>query len=588
MRIARSCSPSSRLALALTIAALLIASGAGGDDMSGPLQVTRVDTLQRIYPDRPPDGTVDDRALHLPRGAADAVQIAIRADDDATAHLRLEPLVAADGGSLDADVSLNELVAVPVEANTNGGSRTAVGTRPPDEWMEHFIREAPFEVCEVLVPTDRIELEAGVTHAALLDLRVPDDARPGTYRGDVVVRAAGEAARLPLAVRVHDVGMPDHHALHSHIWTFPEPRNLTTGDRPPWWSEEHWRLLDGTARELARFGQDSILTPLIDYERPLIEVIREPDGSYSFDYARFDRWVRLFERHGFRLFAGHHIATLPEPWVYGPVQVLDRASGEREVLFERGRGTEQWLDFIPIFYRDLHAHLLERGWLDRYIQHQLDEPKDGELYRTLAAMAREHLPGVRTIDAINSQPEVFSPLVDMQVFALTILAKNRDLARQRREQGQSVWLYHCCSPPPPYPNRHLDERLTHSRLYPWLAYLLDADGYLYWGANVYRGADPYASSIGPVPGGSQDPGHPPGDNWLFYPGPDGLRGSLRQVAFREGMIDHTLLSMLAERQPERADRIMRDIARSIRDYATEPAAFHRARRHLLVALASPR
>ena len=107
-----------------------------------------------------------------------------------------------------------------------------------------------------------------------------------------------------------------------------------------------------------------------------------------------------------------------------------------------------------------------------------------------------------------------------------------------------MWLYHCCSPYPPFPNRHLDERLSDSRLYPWLAHLLDADGYLYWGANILRGADPYATSVGPLPNGSQDPGHPPGDNWTFYPGPDGLRPSMRMVAFREGLEDHSLVSGL--------------------------------------------
>ena len=147
-----------------------------------------------------------------------------------------------------------------------------------------------------------------------------------------------------------------------------------------------------------------------------------------------------------------------------------------------------------------------------------------------------------------------------------------------------MWLYHCCSPYPPYPNRHLDERLADSRLYPWLAYLLQAEGYLYWGANVYRGADPYTGSIGPLPNGSQDPGHPPGDNWFFYPGPDGLRASMRMVAFRDGIHDHVLLAMLADRDRQAADEIMQSIARTVKDYEKEPPAYHRARQALLLAL----
>ena len=35
------------------------------------------------------------------------------------------------------------------------------------------------------------------------------------------------------------------------------------------------------------------------------------------------------------------------------------------------------------------------------------------------------------------------------------------------------------------PNTHLDERAVNVRLYPWLAYLYNAEGYLFWGANMY-------------------------------------------------------------------------------------------------------
>jgi len=332
------------------------------------------------------------------------------------------------------------------------------------------------------------------------------------------------------------------------------------------------------------FGQDSILTPLIDYEEPLIQITLAADGTYRFDYTRFDRWVELFLRLGFRSFAGHHVSMMPSKWIYGGVSYVDEQTGEKHVLTERGNADPTWLAFIPVFYDSLYAHLEEKGWTKLYMQHQLDEPRDDDLYLKLAALARKHMPGVRTIDAINSRPATFSPLVDIQVFALTILAKQGKPADERRANGQAVWLYHCCSPYPPYPNRHLDERLSDSRLYPWLAYLLKAEGYLYWGGNVYRGADPYKSSIGPVPSGSQDPGHPPGDNWMYYPGPDGLVGSLRMLAFRDGILDHSLLARLAQIDRATADTVMQGIARDIRDYEKHPEAYHRARQQLLTAL----
>ena len=74
---------------------------------------------------------------------------------------------------------------------------------------------------------------------------------------------------------------------------------------------------------------------------------------------------------------------------------------------------------------------------------------------------------------------------------------------------------------------------------------------------------------------------------MFYPGPNGLIGSMRMVAFLEGMQDHALLSLLGKRDRKRADEIISSIARDIVDYSTSPADFHSARRKLLEALDAP-
>ena len=195
------------------------------------------------------------------------------------------------------------------------------------------------------------------------------------------------------------------------------------------------------------------------------------------------------------------------------------------------------------------------------------------------------MPAVRTTDAINSsRQDIYSPLVDEQVFNLIGLSQYQDVAAQRVADGKGVWLYHCTSPYPPHPNRHIDCYLTESRLYPWLCYRLGANGFLFWGANIYRGADEYRTSIGPFPNGSQDPGHPPGDNWLYYRSPQGLRPSIRIVSFREGLIDHALLTMLEERDPVLAKSIAMTIVPQITKFERDPVAYHQARLTILKAL----
>lgn len=99
--------------------------------------------------------------------------------------------------------------------------------------------------------------------------------------------------------------------------------------------------------------------------------------------------------------------------------------------------------------------------------------------------------------------------------------------------------------------------------------------------HALRGADPYRGSIGPLPSGSTDPGHPAGDNWMYFPGPDGLRGSMRMVAFREGLLDYHLISRLREIDADAAQAIQDTIITKIIDYAKTTSAYHAARRAML-------
>ncbi len=545
---------------------------------SGPILV-RVDALDRVYPDRPALAATDATPISVTRGAGAAFQFAATSTHDLSCHIAPGPIQRDDGTPLACRPRTYELLPVHVEGNTQGNKKNRPGGAVPDGWMKSLVRAAPFDTLEVLVETDEIELTAGHTHAMVLDVEVAPDAAPGLYTGSFELRSDKGRVSVPFSLEVHKTILPAAQKLHCVHWFWPMPENLTSEEPPPWWSKRHWELIRNSGRQLRRFGDDTVLTPLVNGREPLIQVSRDEQGTYEFDYSRFDRWVETFLDLGFNTFAGRHVVSMgPDVWV------LNRATEKAEPLLKDPKDQEAWRQFLPIFYQSLSRHLVKRGWTDRFIQHQYDEPRDAERYEQLATLARTNMPGVRTIDAINSRPEVFSPLVDIHVFNLITLLRNADLAEQRRSEGKTVWLYHCTSPYPPYPNRHLDRPLSECRLWPWICHKLRADGFLYWAANLYRGADEYRTSIGPFPNGSQDPGHPPGDAWFYYRGPNGLRPSMRIVAFRSGLIDHTLLTMLAEKDEKLAAKITERLFPSATEYETDPAAYHSARRQILRAL----
>lgn len=541
--------------------------------------LVRVDALDRVYPDRPAVAVTGHARGNTARGSAVVFQFAAASSTDLTGQIIPGPIRRKDGTPLDARIRTYRLLPVHIEGNTQGSKKNRPGGKVPDGWMKSLVRAAPFDVMEVLFETNEIELSAGLSHALLLDVEVASDASPGLYEGSLEFRFDHGTVSAPFTLEVHKTVLPATHRLHCVHWFSAVPENLTSDEPPTWWSERHWALIRNSAEQLRRFGDDTMFTPLINGREPLIQVSRDEKGTCEFDYSRFDRWVETFLDVGFSTFAGRHVV-----YMGSDVWVLNRASNKIEPLLKDKNDQDAWLQFLPVFYRSLARHLDERGWTERYIQHQYDEPSDTPRYERLSTLARTHMPRVRTIDAINGRPELYSPLVDIHVFNLITLLNNADLADRRRAEGKAVWLYHCTSPYPPYPNRHLDRPLAECRLWPWICHKWRADGFLYWAANLYRGADEYKTSIGPFPNGSQDPGHPPGDAWFYYRGPDGLRPSMRIVAFRAGLIDHTLLTMLAEEDKDLAVQITDTLIRSATDYLTEPAVYHAARRRILEAL----
>jgi len=85
----------------------------------------------------------------------------------------------------------------------------------------------------------------------------------------------------------------------------------------------------------------------------------------------------------------------------------------------------------------------------------------------------------------------------------------------------------------------------------WINYLYDLDGYLHWGLNHFAGDDPYSQE-----GISR--GLPLGDRAIAYPGAEGLIGSLRFSAMRDGLQDYEYLWVLENELSRIKERVGKD------------------------------
>jgi hypothetical protein len=222
---------------------------------------------------------------------------------------------------------------------------------------------------------------------------------------------------------------------------------------------------------------------------------------------------------------------------------------------------------LKAFEAEVESHFSERGWSDRLLYYEFDEPYLSEYggFARATAAARLRHPGARTILTEPYQPEL-DGLVDIwcpdiptlgdTVSLLPILTRGQGLRpewhrspppevyRSLRSRGKDAWLYTCMSASLlDYPDLFIDSPAAAARVIPWLMFRRGFDGLLY-----YNSMYSYA--------GDRDPWRDQyqfrtnGDGNLLYPlGPDRSASgnhesapSLRMKLLREGLEDYEYLA----------------------------------------------
>jgi len=558
--------PAARLRLpAASLCCLLLAGCAG----SGP-RVWFADELAKIFPDRAPGA--DERAdtvWHCARNDYVSIQLAVRAGKtDLEIDAQLTP-PAADGRSFPAELRWVDYVPV--------------GSNPPRTPYDEVLREAPALFPDPLRPDFPFRLEAGRAGAVWITLYCPPETPPGEYEGEIVLSSGErELARRTFTLRVHPATVPAKQTLYVTNWFNFSMRNLERFYDVEEFSDEYWELLANIGRVMAEHKQNVILTPVARLAEPSVA-----GGRIRYDFSRFDRWVETFEKAGLigAIEGGHLLGR--SGGYFEPIVV-------RAWVVEGGRAVRRDLDpddpraerYLRGFLGALYAHLEERGWQNRYIQHVHDEPHDREapIYRRFARLVLETMPGIPTIDAVSLNQDIgfFADVCKIWVPVLGSFDHRMNMIRDHVAAGGRAWFYTCVSPQGRYLNRFIDYSLLKVRLLHWFNFRHGFTGFLHWGGN-YWGPRPF-ENVQQVINNNRTL-LPAGDHAIVYPDPErnSVLSSIRLEAMRDGIEDFELLAALAKTKPELARQLAAEAIPHINDYVRDPAAFRRIHRRLLEA-----
>jgi hypothetical protein len=261
-------------------------------------------------------------------------------------------------------------------------------------------------------------------------------------------------------------------------------------------------------------------------------------------------------------------------------------------VIENGKVVKQDLDttdprseqFLNTFLPALYAHIKEKGWTGRYIQHIHDEPhgKEAPIYNHFATLIRKNLPGIPTIDAVGLDQDIgfFADVSDIWVPVLGSFDQKLDIIHAHVAKGGQAWFYTCIAPQGRHLNRFIDLPLLKTRLLHWFNYRHGFTGFLHWGGN-YWGPAPFLD-VQPVINDNETL-LPAGDNAIVYPDPahNTVLSSIRLEAMRDGIEDYELLTALAQRDPAKARRLAAAAIPNITDYVRSVPEFRALQRQLL-------
>lgn len=414
--------------------------------------------------------------------------------------------------------------------------------------------------------------------------------KPGRYNGRVQILTEHEAFCTELEIQVYTAVIPENKnaAFATEYWMnsvnfwfrYPVPNQLDFFryhygyER---YSGEWWYL----NKKIAEHMKENRINVLFVRTHDLLldgGTFVDTKGTYHFSWDLFDRWIALFDKYAdVKWFAGYHLVVQTEG---KDVYMLDRVNGKMQIVISPigSKKTENWM---KQFLTALYAHLLEKGYQDRWLQHIEDEPGESASWQYARNLVRKYMPRIPCMDAIDHQLPIFDLQNEMDLWIprVDIYEQNREFYDYRLAQGDKRWVYNCCEPHHQnYANKILGWPLIHNRVLPWGCFVNHFSGFLHWGYDFWDPEDVWF--------GFNDDVRIKGDGYIVYPDPahNSIKNSIRMIATRDGAQDYELLKILADKNPKKAFDAAKKVILRFNDFNWDPDNLEKARIEILEAI----
>ena len=386
---------------------------------------------------------------------------------------------------------------------------------------------------DILEPVSSYAIKAKETRPIWLTFNVPYNAKSGNYTSIFEIEIEGQKTKkFEFNLKIIDKVLPPATDWKFHLDLWQNPFALARFHNIELWSKEHWSLLKPIMKRLADAGQKVITVSLnkrpwggqtFDQFESMIEWKKKTDGSWSYDFSVFDKWVQMMMDLGVKNQISCYSMV---PW--GNEFYYFDEEKNKEIKIKAAPGTKEYEDLWVPFLNQFKKHLEEKGW-NKITRIAMDERGPKEM-KAMLKLLNEYAPefGVSFADNHKSYKLYPKELKDMSV-AFGHPVDEKDL-EQRKSVGYISTHYVCCTDK--FPNTFTFSPPAEGVFIGWYTIAANFDGFLRWSYNSWTEKPLQDSRFRTWPAG---------DTYIVYPN---NRSSIRFETLREGIQDAEKIRIL--------------------------------------------
>lgn len=429
----------------------------------------------------------------------------------------------SDNSSLSSDIAQARFVRYVMTDEFASGC----GHRKPEDFAASLVPD-------MLDNLSCFNLEAKTTRPIWVTIDIPSDAKPGTYQGSLEIYSQEhDAQKIDVSVNVIDRILPEPSEWVYHLDLWQHPSAVARVHNLEVWSDEHFKKMKPLMKMLADAGQKVITATLnkdpwnnqcYDAYEDMITWTKRKDGTWTFDYTIFDKWVQFMTDLGVtKMINCYSLLT----W-NNKIHYLDEAKGEM-VEVELKAPSKEYDEFWTIFLKDFTLHIKEKGWIHR-TNIAMDERAPEEMKAALKIL-KDVAPELGVSLADNQKSYKQYPWIKDICVGTENDVDVKEI-EARREKGLITTYYVCCAHK--FPNMFTFSPSSEAVYAAWYAKACDFDGFLRWAYNSWV-ENPLIDSRFRT--------WPAGDTYMVYPD---ARSSIRFERLIEGIQDAEKIRILRE------------------------------------------